>query len=195
MPAPITPEIERALELKREGKFDEAIALLISIVDETGDLASRVVSASEVVTCVLEKTDEGLPSYGTPEYYDVAKYLRIAVTSYKQLSPAEKKSIDVEPSVGLLKLISKADPNIQRIEQAIKSLEGEFKSGRVTVARRGKWADDFLSRFPHQKIHSFSNDDPNVIATARQIAAKKGILILMNTDGHENEILSDPRYR
>jgi len=54
--------------------------------------------------------------------------------------------------------------------------------------RRGKWADDFMARFPVSQQYDFYNHDPKVVDKARELAGMGGLLILLNTDGHKNEL-------
>lgn len=184
--------IDEAKALNDAGKFGESIALVKRALEKTSDFDLQMLGAQEIVNGILGirgRTNEvGVPDYGTQEYEDLYHYLRIVVSSYERGTPQTQKLLDVSTSRRLLKLLSSHHPTVKRIEQQLKAIESEFPSGRVSVARRGKWADDFTARFPIKDQCDFSNDDPNVVEKARELARGGGLLILLNTEGFKNEL-------
>jgi len=185
-------KIREAKALNESGRFEDSIALLKPVVDSTSDPNIRVLAGSEIVRAMLEihgrANDIDFLEYGTQEYDELYDQLRVVLLSYQDAVPETQKSIDLSPLKSISKTMSSHHPTVKRIEQRLKDLESEFSSGRVTVVRRGKWADDFMARFPVSQQYDFYNHDPKVVDKARELAGMGGLLILLNTDGHKNEL-------
>jgi hypothetical protein len=192
MSTEVEKKIREAKALSEAGRFEDSIALLKPVLGSTSDSDIRVLAAAEIVNAMLElrhRTNEiGVPEYGTQEYDELYDHLRILVLSYEDATPETQRSISLSPLKSIFKTMSSHHPTVKRIEQQLKDLESEFSSGRVTVARRGKWADDFMARFPVSQQYDFYNHDPKVVDKARELAGMGGLLILLNTDGHKNEL-------
>ena len=184
-------KIREAKALNESGRFEDSIALLKLVLGSTSDPNIRVLAGSEIVRAMLEihsrANDIDFLEYGTQEYDELYDQLRIVVLSYQDAMPETQNSVDLSPLKSIFKTMSSHHPTVKRIEQQLKDLESEFPSSRVTVVRRGKWADDFMARFPVSHQYDFSNHDPKVIDKARELGMG-GLLVLLNTDGHKNEL-------
>ena len=183
-------KIREAKALNESGRFEDSIALLKPVLDSTSDPNIRVLAGSEIIRAMLEIHGKAIDflEYGTQEYDELYDQLRIVVLSYQDAMPETQKSINLSPLKSIFKTMSSHHPTVKRIEEQLKDLESEFPSSRVTVVRRGKWADDFMARFPVSHQYDFSNHDPKVIDKARELAGMGGLLVLLNTDGHKNEL-------
>jgi hypothetical protein len=192
MSTEVERKIHEAKALNESGRFEDSIALLKPVLGSTSDPNIRVLAGSEIVRAMLEihsrASDIDFLEHGTQDYDKLYAQLRIVVLSYQDATPETQKSIDLSPLKSIFKTMSSHHPTVKRIEQQLKDLESEFPSSRVTVVRRGKWADDFMARFPVSHQYDFSNHDPKVVDKARELAGMGGLLVLLNTDGHKNEL-------